>query len=126
MSVTTPFVSVVLDVPSLPALTYRVPEGMVARIGDRCLVPLGRRQEVGIVVALHNQTDIAENKQKSLIHLFSETAPLSDIWLKLTKFASDYYQHGWGEVAIASLPTFFPKQTRSEIPAIFRSVEKTL
>ena len=107
MSVTTPFVSVVLDVPSLPALTYRVPEGMVARIGDRCLVPLGRRQEVGIVVALHNQTDIAENKQKSLIHLFSETAPLSDIWLKLTKFASDYYQHGWGEVAIASLPTFF-------------------
>ena len=107
MSVTTPFVSVVLDVPSLPALTYRVPEGIVARIGDRCLVPLGRRQEVGIVVALHNQTDIAENKQKSLIHLFSETAPLSDIWLKLTKFASDYYQHGWGEVAIASLPTFF-------------------
>ena len=70
-------------------------------------MPLGRRQEVGIVVALHNQTDIAENKQKSLIHLFSETAPLSDIWLKLTKFASDYYQHGWGEVAIASLPTFF-------------------
>ena len=107
MSETPPFVSVVLDVPSLPALTYRVPEGMIARIGDRCLVPLGRRQEVGVIVALHNQTDIAENKQKSLIRLFDETDPLSDTWLKLTKFASDYYQHSWGEVAIASLPTFF-------------------
>ena len=89
MSETPPFVSVVLDVPSLPALTYRVPEGMIARIGDRCLVPLGRRQEVGVIVALHNQTDIAENKQKYLIRLFDETDPLSDTWVKVTKFASD-------------------------------------
>ena len=101
------FVSVALDVPCLPPLTYRVLEGTSPRLGDRCVVPLGKRQLVGFIVALSDETDIPEKKQKTYIRLLNETEPLSDFWLKLTKFAADYYQHSWGEVGISSLPSFF-------------------
>lgn len=101
------FACVVLDVPSLPPLTYRVTEGMAPRIGDRCIVPLGRRQEVGVIVGLTDKTDIPESKQKTILRLFNETKPMGETWLKLTRFAADYYQHSWGEVAVATMPNFF-------------------
>ncbi len=101
------FVSVALDVPCLPLLTYKILDGTTPRIGDRCLVPLGKRQVVGFIVSLSDKTDIPENKQKTYIRLLNETEPLSDSWLKLTKFAADYYQHSWGEVGISTLPSFF-------------------
>lgn len=101
------FVSVALDIPLLPPLTYKVMEGTSPKIGDRCVVPIGNRSAVGLIVGVSNQTDIAEEKQKSYIRLLNETEALGDSWLKLTKFASDYYQHSWGEVAIAALPPFF-------------------
>ena len=101
------FVSVALDIPLLPPLTYKVMKGTSPKIGDRCVVPIGNRSAVGLIVGVSNQTDIAEEKQKSYIRLLNETEALGDSWLKLTKFASDYYQHSWGEVAIAALPPFF-------------------
>lgn len=104
---TSRFASVALNVPLLPPLTYRIAETMSPCVGDRCVVPLGRRQEVGLIVALSDQTTIDPKKQKTIIRLLNETEPVSEIWLKLTRFAADYYQHSWGEVTIAALPTFF-------------------
>ena len=101
------FVCVALDVPSLSPLTYRIPEGSNPAVGDRCVVPLGKRTMVGVIVALLNTTDIPEKKQKCYIRLLNEILPLGENWLKLTKFAADYYQHTWGEVAVAALPSFF-------------------
>ena len=44
------FVSVALDVPLLPPLTYKAADGTSPKVGDRCVVPLGKRQEVGLIV----------------------------------------------------------------------------
>ena len=106
------FVSVALDVPLLPPLTYKAADGTSPKVGDRCVVPLGKRQEVGLIVGLSDQTDIPAQKQKSYIRLLNETEPLGTTWLKLTKFSADYYQHSWGEVAIAGLPSFFRSKPR--------------
>ena len=115
------FASVAIDVPSLPPLTYRIAEGTVPKVGDRCVVPLGRRQEVGLIVGLSDKTDIPEGKQKTILRLLNETESMSETWLKLTKFAADYYQHSWGEVAIAALPNFFRTKPR---PRYLQSLER--
>lgn len=100
------FVQVALDVPALPILTYKVGEGE-PRVGDRCVVPLGARRELGLIVGLTDHSDIDAKKCKPYQRLINEITPLSSHWLKFTKFAADYYQHTWGEVALANLPQFF-------------------
>ena len=53
------FVSVALDIPLLPPLTYKVMEGTSPKLGDRGVVPIGNRSAVGLIVGFSNQTDIA-------------------------------------------------------------------
>lgn len=101
------FVQVILDVPLLPPLTYKLDQNQEVQLGDRCVVPLGRREIVGIVVGLSDHCEIDPKKQKSVLRVLKETSPLDASWLRLTKFASDYYQHSWGEVAMSCLPNFF-------------------
>ena len=107
-----PFVSVIVDVPLLPPLTYKVAYGTTPRVGDRCVVPLGHREVVGLVVELLDQTDLAPDKQKTYVRLLNETEPLGEEWLRLTKFAADYYQHSWGEVSLGALPVFFRQKPK--------------
>ena len=101
------FAQVVLDIPLLPVLTYKVEKDQAVAVGLRCVVPLGRREVVGMIVQLTEVCDIEPKKQKSIIRVFDDVDPVDDKWLRLTKFASDYYQHGWGEVALGCLPNFF-------------------
>ena len=79
---------------------------LVARIqiGVRCVVPFGRAFRVGIVVALKNEPSIERGKIKPIARALDEVAPLSEHWLQLTRFAAEYYQHSWGEVALPALP----------------------
>ena len=41
---------------------------------------------------------------KSVERVLDEIPALDDHWLAFTRFAADYYQHAWGEVAIPALP----------------------
>lgn len=101
------FVQVILDVPLLPPLTYKLEQNQEVQVGDRCVVPLGKREVVGIVVGKSDHCEVDPKKQKSVIRILNETTPLDTNWLRLTKFASDYYQHSWGEVGLSCLPNFF-------------------
>ena len=69
----------------------------------RCVVPLGRNDRVGIVVGLDRAT-IDPSRIKPIKRALTEIEPLSSHWLQLTRFAAEYYQHSWGEVALPSLP----------------------
>ncbi len=84
---------------------YSFDADVAARIelGVRCVVPLGRNVRVGIVVGL-NPPAIDPNKIKPIKRALTEIAPLSSHWLQFTRFAAEYYQHSWGEVALPSLP----------------------
>ena len=41
---------------------------------------------------------------KPIKRALTEIEPLSSHWLQLTRFAAEYYQYSWGEVALPSLP----------------------
>ncbi len=102
------FLQVLLDVPFEGALDYDGGADALSLaagvIGLRCVVPLGRRKLVGIVVGATERSTLDEARIKPVSQLFADIEPLNAHWLALTRFAADYYQHPWGEVALPALP----------------------
>ena len=72
--------------------------------GQLALVPFGRREVIGLIVALSDQTDVPEDKLRDVIALRAQIPPLSEEWLNLCRFAAGYYQRPLGEVALPCLP----------------------
>jgi primosomal protein N' (replication factor Y) len=96
---------ILVDLPFAAPLDYLAPEGDLAHAaGLRCVVPLGRRRVVGIVVGVNEQTELEAARLKPVARVLDEISPLEPHWLALTRFAADYYQHAWGEVALPALP----------------------
>lgn len=100
------FAKVIVDAP-LPELDYAVGDGVLPRVGDRVLVPLGARKVVGIVTGLADTTEVPAGKIKSVLRVFNEVKPLRAEWLKTMAFAADYYLRARGEAALSALPPFF-------------------
>ena len=101
------FAEIVVDLPVAQPLTYRVGEaGEQARPGACCVVPVGRREVIGICVGLSARAPLAEAKIRPVKRWLVEVSPLDAHWLSLTRFAAEYYQHPWGQVAVPALPPF--------------------
>ena len=103
------YAKVLVDAPGLAPLDYAVPSDVLIAIGDRVVVGLRTRNVVGIVVGLQSEPDFTLSRVRSIKAVLRETAPLSEEWLSLTKFAAQYYVRSWGEAAVPVLPLFFRK-----------------
>lgn len=77
---------------------------ILPRTGQLALVPFGSREVVGLIVAVGQPTEVAQDKLRTAIAVRTQLAPLSDRWLALCAFAADYYHRPLGEVAIPGLP----------------------
>jgi primosomal protein N' (replication factor Y) (superfamily II helicase) len=101
------FLQVLLDVPFGGPLDYDGGAVLMSQadpIGLRCVVPLGRRKMVGVIVGSTEHTVLDAARIKQVSQLLADIEPLSPHWLALTRFAAEYYQHPWGEVALPALP----------------------
>ncbi len=74
------------------------------RIGQFALVPFGRREVVGIIIDIKQQTDIDVTRLREVITIRSQLEPVSADWIALCRFAAAYYQRPLGEVALPCLP----------------------
>jgi primosomal protein N' (replication factor Y) len=97
---------VVLNVPLMKPLDYAVPEALDERAvpGVRVAVPFGRanRELVGYCVGRSSASERADLKPISDV---LDATPLVDgHMLALTRWVSDYYRAGWGEVLEAAIP----------------------
>jgi primosomal protein N' len=63
-----------------------------------------RREVVGIIVEVLQETDVPAEKLKDALAVRSQLAPLSPQWLALAGFAAEYYQRPLGEVACRACP----------------------
>ena len=97
------FARVVIDVPLPQPLDYRLASSD-ASAGQVCVVPVGRRSRMGLIVGTAGQSDIDPARLKDVGFVVDQVPPLDRHWLDFTQFASDYYQHPWGEVALPALP----------------------
>ena len=97
------FARVVIDVPLPQPLDYRLLK-CEASAGQMCVVPVGRRSRMGLIVGTADQTAIDPLRLKDVAAVVDQVPPVDHHWLDFTHFASDYYQHPWGEVALPALP----------------------
>jgi primosomal protein N' (replication factor Y) len=73
-------------------------------IGQRVVVPFGRRRQVGIVVQITDHSAIAADKLKPILQAFCDEQPLDDESFALLRFCADYYQHPYGQALMSALP----------------------
>jgi primosomal protein N' (replication factor Y) len=97
---------IALDTPLHAVFDYRWPCPDTARpqVGHLALVPFGRREVVGIIVGVADDTDVPEEKLKDALAVRTQLVPLPAHWLALAGFAADYYQRPLGEVALPGVP----------------------
>ena len=101
------FAKVIVDIPDMGPLDYKVPEDMLVAVGDRVMVPLQKRYLPGVITSLLEVSDLAPRQLKSIHFVMNDVPPLRAEWLNLTKFTSQYYIKGWGESAVHMLPQLF-------------------
>jgi primosomal protein N' (replication factor Y) len=67
---------------------------------------VGGRKLIGVCVACSSATALADEKIRPVARWLGEVTPLDAHWLAFTRFAAEYYQHSWGQVAVPALPPF--------------------
>ena len=85
---------------SIPASFHHAP-----MVGARVLVPFGRRELVGVIIGISNQTDTPVEKIKAARQLIDEHALIPPLMMELLTWAAHYYKYPIGEVFSAALPT---------------------
>ena len=111
------FVLVAVPAPLQEPLTYAVPEALNGRleVGMRVLVPLSRRRVTGVVVGFQRESPVA--RVKAVAEALDDEVLLDDAFLKLCRWAADYYVASLGEVLAAALPPLL--RTESRLVAAF-------
>ena len=115
-------IRVALDVPVAKIFDYLAPDATSADIGQRVLVPFGRKQAVGIILELANSSELSGERLKSAVRILRDVPPLAAQDLRLMHFAADYYHHPLGAVVMSALPARLrrpaePSRRREKRPA---------
>ena len=101
-------VTMALDTPLAIEFDYRwQPQSATEtppQVGQLALVPFGRRQLIGLIIAVPEASDYAPEKIREIAAIRRQLPPLSAHWIALSRFAADYYQRPLGEVVLPSLP----------------------
>ena len=95
-------VRIALDVP-LPMLFDYLAEDDV-RVGDRVIVPFGRRRVVGVVLECATSSVLPRERLRAIERVLSDAQPLPAEWLELVRFCAGYYQRPLGETVVQALP----------------------
>ena len=93
---------VALDVPLPGPFDYRHHEPVEA--GLRVIVPFGRRKLIGVVVDNPAEPSYEPRQIKPIEEVLRDLPPFDEAWLRLARFAAEYYQRPLGEVMLPTLP----------------------
>ncbi|ARU30420.1 primosomal protein N' [Sulfuriferula sp. AH1] len=96
---------VALDVPIPRLFDYVAPTLTLADVGRRVCVPFGRKEFVGVVLALSRESAHPREQLKAVTAVLDDAPLLSAEILKLLHFCSDYYHYPLGATVLAALPT---------------------
>ena len=93
---------IALDVPLPTLFDYRADAGV--RIGDRVIVPFGKRRVVGVVLELAASSPVPDARLRAIEQVLGDAQPLPAEWLQLMRFCAGYYQRPLGETVVQALP----------------------
>jgi primosomal protein N' (replication factor Y) len=98
-------IRVALDVPLSTLFDYKVNDEISIEIGQRVVVPFGRKQVVGIAMERVDQSELDVARIKSVVRVLDDVPPLPQETLSLLRFCSDYYHYPLGMTVLSALPT---------------------
>ena len=87
--------------------------------GQRLLVPFGKRQVVGLLLSLSDNSDFPIERIKPALELIDKSPILSPNLLSLGHWASHYYHHPIGDVFSQMLPALLRKGKTASFKADF-------
>lgn len=93
--------------------------------GQLVKVPFGRREATGIITGLVEKSELADEKIKEVIDVNRLLPPLSPAWMDLCRFAADYYQRPFGEVALPALPKNLRNFNPAQLDRAFKKLSKS-
>jgi primosomal protein N' (replication factor Y) len=97
-------IRVALDVPVEKLFDYLAPDATAEDIGQRVLVPFGKKTAVGVIVGVGRSSGIPRERLKAALRVLRDAPPLGAEELRLMRFAADYYRHPLGAVVMGALP----------------------
>lgn len=105
------FAQVAVPGPFEHGLTYLCPSVFKAHalIGARVLVPLGKRNVIGVVLSTTTQSDLNIDKVKPIEKVIDLTPIFSTALCALFRWISDYYHVSIGDVFDTALPKFLSR-----------------
>jgi primosomal protein N' (replication factor Y) len=96
---------IALDTPLRRVFDYTAPESSESpRLGVRVRVPFGRRQMIGILVGIAEQSLVPAGKLKSALAILDKEPVFDPVTFDLLQWSAEYYHHPVGEVYAAALP----------------------
>ena len=108
-----------LDVPVMQLFDYRADDASEDDVGQRVLVPFGKRIAIGVILDVADTTLVSAQRLKSATRILRGTPAFSDDDLRLLHFAADYYHHPLGRVVMSALPQRL-RRAETAPPAEFR------
>lgn len=99
------FANIIIKTPLWRDFDYIVPDALSdLAVGERVVVPFGKRQVAGVVSHFLTETSIDVDKLKPITDRLDDQSFLTPEILKLCRWASDYYHYPLGEVVFGILP----------------------
>ena len=99
-------IKVALNTPLNSLFDYLPPGTSEAlQVGSRVKVPFGRREQVGVIAAVAESSELPQGKLRRARELLDQEPLLNEPLVELLNWAARYYQHPPGEVFAAALPT---------------------
>ncbi len=99
-----PVAHVALPVPLARTFDYLIPAGMQVAAGCRVMVPFGKREAVGIVVAVSDKSELALSELKPVVDVLDSASLFPPSLWRVLLWAKDYYHHPIGDVLFHALP----------------------
>ncbi|BBE49840.1 Primosomal protein N' [Ferriphaselus amnicola] len=97
-------VRVALDLPLSTLFDYSLAADSEAVVGQRVLVPFGRKQLIGIIMEAVDSSELADERIKPVSRVLDDVEPLPAELLRLLRFCSDYYHYPLGMTVLSALP----------------------
>ena len=86
---------------------YLPPKGAVEeqlRPGVRLRVPFGRREVIGVLIEVAQETEVPPDKLRKALQLLEQRPPLPSALFELCQWSAQYYQHSLGDTLSWALP----------------------
>jgi len=96
---------------------YLPPKGAVEeqlRPGVRLRVPFGRREVIGVLIEVAQETEVPADKLRKALQLLDERPPLPSALFELCQWSAQYYQHSLGDTLSWALPALLRQGEPSE------------